>query len=222
MKLVVINGSPKGRRSNTDIIVRSLLRGAEEAGARTTNIFLAEKNINHCNGCVTCWVDNPGRCVIDDDMMEIISQLGDADVIILATPIYCENMTSLLKVFIDRLTVVANPYSYVNANSKQHGPQELTPQSPKLMMISNCGFPDKEVFGVLAHWYRRFSMNMNSESIGEIYVTRGKYLGSPPDDLKPAVADYLEIVARAGQEIATTLRISEGTKTLLDKPFTTK
>ena len=39
MKIVVINGSPKGKASNTNIMVNSFLTGAQEAGAEIFNVF---------------------------------------------------------------------------------------------------------------------------------------------------------------------------------------
>lgn len=223
MNIVVINGSPKGRKSNTNVIVSSLLKGAEEAGAQTTNIFLSEKDIKHCTGCIVCWTKHPGRCIISDDVAEIIAKLGTANVIALATPVYFENITSLLKAFIDRLTMIVNPYSYNNATYQKVSPQqERISQPPKLMMISNCGYPDKNNFDVLAHWYNRFVQNMHSESAGEIYVTRGKYLTSPPENKRLAVLEYLKIVEIAGKEIATNMKISGKAKQILDIPFATE
>ena len=39
MKIVAINGSPKGKASNTNIMVNSFLTGAQEAGAEIFNVF---------------------------------------------------------------------------------------------------------------------------------------------------------------------------------------
>jgi len=51
MKVTVFNGGPRGRRSNTHLIVEPLLEGAAEAGALTEEIFLVERDIKHCLGC---------------------------------------------------------------------------------------------------------------------------------------------------------------------------
>ena len=51
MKLTVFNGSPRGRNSNTHRIVEPLLEGAREAGAETEEVFLVERDIEHCRGC---------------------------------------------------------------------------------------------------------------------------------------------------------------------------
>ncbi len=72
MKVTVINGSPRGLNGNTNVIIEKFLKGAGDAGAKTVNIQLSEKNINHCRGCHICWTKGPAQCVIKDDMFEIM------------------------------------------------------------------------------------------------------------------------------------------------------
>ena len=100
-------------------MVSAFLKGAEEAGAETVNIFLAEKDIKHCRGCHSCWFESPGQCVIKDDMMEVLSAVGGANIIVLATPVYFENISGMLKVFMDRMTMTGNPHSRKNVKEER-------------------------------------------------------------------------------------------------------
>ncbi len=150
MKIVVINGSPKGKASNTNVIVSAFLKGAEEAEAQTVNIFLAEKEIKHCRGCFSCWMKTPGKCVIEDDMAEVLSLAAGANIIVLATPLYFDNISGMLKVFMDRLIVTGDPHFQKDASGES---RHLTPKGavpPKLVMISNCGFPERSHFQVVS------------------------------------------------------------------------
>ena len=66
MKILAINGSPKGKKSSTYIMVESFFKGAIEKGAETFHVLLSEKKINNCMGCFTCWNKTPGKCIFDD------------------------------------------------------------------------------------------------------------------------------------------------------------
>ena len=219
MKIIVINGSPKGKASNTNVMVSSLLKGAREAGAKTENVFLAEKEIEHCKGCHTCWQRGPGQCVINDDMLEVLSLMGGTNIICFASPVYFENISGMLKVFIDRMTMIGGPHSQVDGKENAQHTEPLKAQSPKLMMISNCGHPNRSEFDVTSLWIRRLAKKMNMELIGEIYATQGKYLSDPPENLHSAVSGYLQLLEMAGKEIATDVKLSGDTEKLLQQDF---
>ena len=103
MKVVGICGSP--RRGNTEWMLRRLLEAAAQRGAETELILLRKRRIKSCNGCLTCEVGGKARqgiCSIQDDMQEIYPALLEADCLVLATPVYFEMLSGLLKNFIDR------------------------------------------------------------------------------------------------------------------------
>ena len=190
MKIAVINGSHRGRIGNTNIMVSAFLKGAMEAGAETVNIFLAEKEIKYCTACKACWFKTPGKCVIKDDMAEIISLIEDADVRVLATPLYFDNISSLLKTFIDRLMVTASPYW---GKDKEGECRHLTTKAaPQLVMMANCGFPERSHFQVISHWLKRLARNLNAQIIGEIYVPQGALLSVRDNEVGIVVANYLK------------------------------
>lgn len=219
MKIVAINGSPKGKDSNTHVMVNAFLKGAQKTGAETVNIFLSEKRIEHCKGCHTCWLRGPGQCVINDDMLEVLSPAGGANVIVFATPIYFENISGMLKVFMDRMTMIGGPQSQKDKSEKVQDSKSPTAQSPKLMIIASCGHPDREEFQVVSHWMRRVALKMGMDLIGEIYAVQGKFLTAPTEELKPALSDYLRLLEAAGKEIASDLKLSDTTKSLLSQNY---
>ena len=218
MKIIVINGSPKGENSNTNIIVNEFLKGAQRAGAETVNIFLSEKKIEHCRGCHICWSKGPAQCVISDDMMNILMHMGDANVIVFASPVYFENISGMLKVFMDRMTMIGGPQSQKDTEVKEEKSSEIANANvPKLMMISSCGFSDESEFEVTSLWINRVSQKVHMELIGEIYATNGKLLKETPEELKPALFKFLNALEKAGHEIGTEMKLTQSTKSFLNK-----
>ncbi len=223
MKIAVINGSPKGRDSITNLMVTSFLRGAEQAGAETVTIFLAEKELRHCRGCFSCWLATPGKCVIkDDDMEDIVSRTEGAEILVLATPLKYANISSMLKVFIERMLIFANPYILTDQSGETRHPKkapeaESSFYRSKLVAIANGGLGQRGHFQVLSHWMKRLALNNLSEVVGEIYAPQGPLLVNPAAELQPLVENYLRLLERAGKEVATDCRVSEETGKLLEQ-----
>lgn len=221
MKIVAINGSPRGKASNTNVMVSAFLKGAKAGDAETANVFLAEKDIKHCKGCLSCWLNTPGKCVIEDDMTETLSICSGADVLVLATPLYIDNISSMLKVFMERMIVGGNPHMQKAENGESRHVKSGKKAAPKLIMMSNCGFPERSHFQVISHWIQRFALNMKTEVLAEIYTSQGGLLGYTGDEegLQPIIFKYLGAMEDAGYQIATTMKIEEETKEVLEQKF---
>ncbi|MFO8009957.1 MAG: flavodoxin family protein [Dehalococcoidia bacterium] len=99
MKIVGIAGSPR-RGGNTDILLERSLEGAKSAGAHVEKIVLCEMHIEPCRHCDGCLKE--GKCVIDDDMQSIYPRLREADVIVIASPMFFMGLTAQTKAMIDR------------------------------------------------------------------------------------------------------------------------
>jgi arsenate reductase (thioredoxin) len=103
MLILGLQGSPR-KKGNTNFLLSTFLQAAEQKGAATRIISVAESNILPCKEFVVC--EKKGTCPIDDDMAgEIYGLLRQAEVVVLASPIFFYNMTSQLKALVDRCQV---------------------------------------------------------------------------------------------------------------------
>lgn len=100
MKHVLILSASPRKNGNSDILCRQFMRGAQDAGHRTELISLYDKSTEFCRACYACFTT--GRCVLRDDMEEILDKMQQADVIVVATPTYFYSMNGKLKTVIDR------------------------------------------------------------------------------------------------------------------------
>ena len=102
MKVLVLNGSPKGKDSNTMILTKTFITGLNYfADNDVKNIEIKGKKIRHCLGCFACWKNPPFSCVIDD-MQDILKLMVESELIIWSFPLYHYNVPSKLKALLDR------------------------------------------------------------------------------------------------------------------------
>jgi len=100
MKVISVIGSPHGMQGAAGSIVNCITKAAQDAGAVTEIISLADALVQPCRGCRVC--AKTGQCVIDDDYGNIKKALLEADGIVLASPNYMYNVSGQMKVFLDR------------------------------------------------------------------------------------------------------------------------
>ena len=148
MNILVINASPKGKRSNTlqlaDAFVGGIKDKRDSQGLETNieQIDLAKMNISSCRGCFACWKVTPGKCCIDDDMKKIIEQILYADVIIYSFPLYYFNVPGILKNLIDRQLPMVLPFMSEREDGVGSGSHDsrYDMSGKRHVVISTCGF----------------------------------------------------------------------------------
>ena len=104
MKRVIVISTSLRKGSNSDMLADQFAEGAKAAGHEVEKISLAGKNIQFCKGCLGC--QKLGRCVINDDVNDIMAKVLQADVICWATPIYYYEMSGQMKTLIDRMNAM--------------------------------------------------------------------------------------------------------------------
>lgn len=98
-KVLVISGSPR-KGGNSDILCDEFVRGAVDSGNVAAKVRLQELNIAPCLACYAC--RGTGKCAHDDDMAELLEKMVQAEVLVLATPVYFYSLCGQMKTMIDR------------------------------------------------------------------------------------------------------------------------
>ncbi|HEY3269506.1 MAG TPA: flavodoxin family protein [Armatimonadota bacterium] len=99
-KVLAISSSPR-RGGNSDLLCDEFVSGAQEAGRQAEKVTLSGKRIGYCTGCGAC-LNGAKACPQRDDMPDILEKMIEADVIVMATPVYFYAMCAQMKTLIDR------------------------------------------------------------------------------------------------------------------------
>ena len=87
---------------NTDLLAQSFAEGASKNNVIEL-ISVADYNINPCIGCNSCFTSEENQCFQNDDMFKIYDKLRNADIVVVASPVYFYGISAELKALIDRL-----------------------------------------------------------------------------------------------------------------------
>ena len=205
MKILAINGSPKGKRSNTWRLTSAFLEGItakeESAGVQPLEIEtlnIGSLNIKPCLGCFSCWSKTPGECCIHDDMQGVIEKILWADVIVWSFPLYYFGLPGQLKTLIDRQLPMSLPFMSAETESGGH-PSRYDMSGKRTVIISTCGFyTAKGNYDCVTSLYDRLCGKGGYTAIfcGQGELFRVKELSEHTDE-------YLSWVKKAGQEFAS-------------------
>jgi len=215
MKILAIQGSPRPKTSNTDILLQEFLNGAQSQGAETETVYLKEKEIHSCVGCYTCWAKTPGACVFKDDMPELLEKVKACDILVYATPLYNFNVTALVKAFQERLLPLLDPHLIKTGEAYRH-PQRYA-VNRKMVLISTCGFPEVSHFDGLRQVFRHLEQNGGVPIVGELLVPGGELLKQ--QGMQENVQGVLRTAHRAGIEVIKEGRVTKETEMEIQKPL---
>ena len=102
MKVLIVGSSPR-KEGNSDVLCDRFARGASESGHEVEKIMLRDKKISPCNACYACMETH--TYAIKDNMADIFPKPQNAEVILLASPVYFYSVSAQMKALIDRCLV---------------------------------------------------------------------------------------------------------------------
>lgn len=156
-KICILNGSPRPT-GNTKELIKRFTKGAEAAGHEVTCFDLQKMDIHGCLGCCKGGKDEACPCVQKDDMTQIYPAYRNADVVVLASPMYYWGISGQLKSAFDRLFAVA----------------ELTPnyENPKkdcVLLMAAEGNTESN-FAPVRAFYEGLTSHLGWKNIGVVYA----------------------------------------------------
>lgn len=108
MKILVLNGSPRPN-GNTAAMVDAFRQGAEARGHIVSVVPVCQRKIAGCLACEYCHTQGGGTCVQQDDMQAVYPLLDEAEMIVLASPVYYHGFTGQLQCAINRIYALDKP-----------------------------------------------------------------------------------------------------------------
>lgn len=219
MNVLLINGSPKGKNSNSLKLAYSFIEGLKSEYANNgkeisiEELHVASMNIDACKGCFTCWKKTPGICCIKDDMQTVIGKQLEADIILWSFPLYYFNVPGILKNLIDRQLPMSLPFMSSREDGYGSGSHDsrYNMEGKRHVLISTCGFYSaKGNYDSVLRMFDHFLGKGNYETIfcgqGELFRVK---------ELSARTEEYLDAVKVAGAEYAETGMISKKTDAVL-------
>jgi multimeric flavodoxin WrbA len=162
MKIVAILGSPR-LDGNSAFIAGRFLETAKKLGAETQSFALNTLAYRGCQACMACKKTSE-VCVLKDDLTEVIEAVREADVIVLASPVYYAEVTGQMKLFIDRT------YCYLTPDFHSSTQRTRLLPGKTAVFIQTQGFADQTVY---ADIFPRYSGVLQFIGIDDAHLLRG-------------------------------------------------
>ena len=216
IKAVAINGSPRMEKGYTAMILNPFLEGMMDAGSETELFYVKRLAIKPCTGEMHCWHEKLGECYIKDDMQQIYPKLKEADILILATPVYIPLPGEMQNV-INRLCPLIEPVLEIRegrTRARSHKDFNIS----KIVLVSTGGWWEKENFGTVVRIVEDFTETMSIKFAGSVLRPHA-FLMKDKGKLTGEGEAVLKAVKKAGYELAGDGMMSKETLEAVSRPL---
>ena len=158
MKILIISGSPR-KGGNTELLAEAFAKGAAEHH-HVEIVSVRDYKVNPCLGCNACFKTN-GICTQKDDMTILYEKMSQADMLVIASPVYFYGISAQLKAVIDRF----------------HNPIRDTFHIKKMALLLVGAATLPELFDAILTEYNLCLKFFNIEDAGKVLVRGVKEKG---------------------------------------------
>jgi multimeric flavodoxin WrbA len=216
-KVVAVNGSPRMEKGSTAMIAAPFLKGMTDAGAQVDLVYVDRLKIKPCDcGEMRCWFKHSGECHHRDAMRDLYPALREAEILVLATPVYVP-LPGNLQHFINRLSPLMDPVVETRAG-RTRARLRSDVGIKKFVLVSTGGWWEKENFGTVTRIVQELAENGSVEFAGAVlrpHVEAMKRDGQLTTDGK----EVIRMLERAGRELIQDRVMSAATLEAISRPL---
>jgi multimeric flavodoxin WrbA len=182
MNVVAINGSARMEKGYTAVILASFLEGMREAKAQIELFYAKKLKVTPCTGEFHCWFDTPGECYIRDSMQLIYPKLREAEILVLATPVYIP-LPGEMQNFINRLCPIIEPI-LSKRNNRTRAKFHDSVKIKKIVLVSTSGWWEKGNFSTVLRIVKEVARDANVDFAGALLRPHASLLTKETEKVK--------------------------------------
>ena len=212
-RVLAINGSAQMEKGHTQKILASFIEGMEEADATVETIFAKRFKIRPCLGDFDCWYKTVGKCIQQDDMEKLYPKFREADILVLAIPIYFP-LPGEIQNLLNRLMPLLEPileFRDGRTRARFHDNVKIS----KIVLVSTGGWWEKENMSILVDFVDHMAKDASVEFSGAVLRPHALLM----DKYKEKADEILGAAKNAGRQLIKEGKMSKDTLEVISQPI---
>jgi multimeric flavodoxin WrbA len=200
-------------KGHTHMLLTSFIEGMEEADAEVETIFAKRFKIRPCLGDFHCWYEKVGKCIQKDDMEKLYPKFREADILVLAIPIYFP-LPGEIQNLLNRLMPLVEPileFRDGRTRAKFHDDVKIS----KIVLVSTGGWWEKENMSLLVDFVDHMAKDASVEFSGSLLRPHAFLM----DNYKEMASEILDAAKTAGTQLIKEGKMSKDALEVISQPM---
>jgi multimeric flavodoxin WrbA len=215
-RVFAINGSPRMEKGNTAALLEPYLEGMMEAGAEVERVYAGQLDVGPCTGEMHCWYRKPGHCYIQDEMQALYPKLRQAEVLVLATPVYIP-LPGRMQDLINRLMPLVVPQLETREGRTRARFRDDV-QIKQIALVATGGWWERGNFGTVERIVKELAEDASVEYAGAVLRPHASLMRQG-GELAGAAAEVLEATRKAGYDLIRQGAMEAETLAAISRPL---
>ena len=195
-RVLAVNGSARMGKGYTAMVLAPFIEGMKSAGAVVELIYPRGMKIEPCSGDFYCWDEKPGKCYRYDDMQIVYPKLREADILVLATPVYVP-LPGEMQNFLNRLMPLIDPKPLIWRGGRTRARLREDVKIKKIVLVTVCGWFEFGNFGTVVRIVRELAADVGVDFPAPITRPHAYLLAKDDDKARTVLA----ALKQAGSEL---------------------